>query len=173
MTGPGSTTGESIEESMERIVHGIVWAVNERHLGSWSPTTGTFEPDHHSIWKSIADDFNAEPEYLSSATEREHQQPLPLKLSEGGSKISVVGRERVQEMFRRIADVFPDYRMRAVDVSTTVHEKARWAISYVSMETYEMPPGVVRQSLGVFEWKLMNAQWLLCKYQGMVGIAPE
>lgn len=161
---------KEIADYIEETVHAITDAVNQRDLEPHSTE------DSDSVWNRFTDDFGAEPEYLSTATIQHNQKsehPLPLKMSEGDFKLSVVGPERLKELFRRFVDVYPDYRMRVTDVSTEVHEKARWAISYVSMETTDMPPGVTRPSVGVFEWKMIKGKWLLSKYEGMAGIRSD
>ncbi|KAF2166515.1 hypothetical protein M409DRAFT_54855 [Zasmidium cellare ATCC 36951] len=166
MIGPTTWNDESskaIEQYMAETIHLVVWAVNNRYLGSDSGNTKT---NSHTVWDRFTDDFNAEPEFLSAAVARDLTQPLPLSLGDDGFKTYVIGRDRVQEMFRHLVDAYPDYRMKANDLSTTVHEKARWAISYVSMETFDLPPGVIRHSLGVFEWKKIGGKWLMSKYEG-------
>ncbi|KAK4500255.1 hypothetical protein PRZ48_008444 [Zasmidium cellare] len=153
-------SSRSIEQYISETVHLITWAINNRYLGSDS---GTTKANSHPVWDRVADDFNAEPEYLAAAVARDLSQAFPLNLSDDGFKTYVIGRDRVQEMFRRLVDAYPGYQIKAKDISTTVHEKARWAISYVTMETYDLPPGVVRHSLGVFEWKRIGGKWLLTK----------
>lgn len=125
----------------------------------------------HPVWFRLAHDFTAEPEYPPMA--RDGTQTLPLRLGEDGSKSVVVGRNRLQAMFRRIIEAYPDYKMRIKAIAKTVHERARWAISYVTMESLGSMPGVVRPSLGVFEWKQIDGRWLISRYEGMAGLTPE
>ncbi|KAF2167993.1 hypothetical protein M409DRAFT_21440 [Zasmidium cellare ATCC 36951] len=109
-------------------------------------------------------------EYLATATANDVKQTLILEKSIEDSKLSVVGCSKsLQNLFRQFISAYPSYRLRVTDVSTRVHEDAGWAISYVGMETADMPPGVVRGSMGIFEWKVVERNWLLDKYRGILG----
>lgn len=155
-------SSKAVADDIEETIHTVVFAVNHRLLGPDAACS-------HPVWFRLAPDFIADPEYPA----RDVTQTLPVSLGDDGSKTFVVGRSRLQAMFRLIVDAYPDYQMMAKEISTTVHERARWAISYVTLDSFGSPPGVVRPSLGVFEWKQIDGRWLMTKYEGMAGIAPE
>ncbi|KAK4504917.1 hypothetical protein PRZ48_002880 [Zasmidium cellare] len=161
---------QQIAASMENVLRTFLWAVNNRCFAH-SPQSKDFS--YHAVWEHFADDFVCETEYVGTVPYTDQELTPPLVFREGGQQVIILGREKLKDMFRVVVDTNPDYRISDGPIDTLVYKKLRWAVSYISMETHGMPLGVVRPSLGVCDWALVDGHWRIRNYKGMTGISTQ
>lgn len=132
-----------IATHVEGIAHNCVKSLNGRNF---SPSA--------SGWNQMAAIFRAD---------SEHPQ--------GG--IAEQGLEEHLEMQRQIAQEHPQYRLRLLDLHTEVDERAGSASVFMTVEATGIPPGVIRQSVGVSKFQLIDGRWLCVRYGGARGMVGD
>ncbi|KAK4635446.1 hypothetical protein CLAFUW4_01787 [Fulvia fulva] len=74
---------------------------------------------------------------------------------------------------QRVCNEYPDFRIRVVDMHTTVNDKADFAELYVNTESSNAPPGVSRPSVSIVVYRLIRGEWLSVHHMSLAGLPAE
>ena len=137
----GMSFGSTLEETLTGMVHDFIDALNAR----------PFKPDPQP-WTYLSDDFKAH-------------------LSYAGWSRDINGRESLGNFFKVFVDTFPDYFVRIVDVAFDFNARTGRASLFANMKTDGIPLGVLRSSVGAYDFKpLGGGRWQCVRYRCMPGI---
>lgn len=77
------------------------------------------------------------------------------------------------ECYERHTTLNPQYSLKLDDVTIKIDEKRRCAKAFVNLLSDGIPPGTVRQSVGVLDFVLReDDKWYCLRYQCLPGMAP-
>ena len=136
-------SSKAIASHVEGIAHNCMKSLNDRNFSKGA-----------NGWTQMADIFRAD---------SEHPQ--------GGLVEQIV--EEHLDMQRQIAEEFPEYRLRLLDLYTEVSERAGSASVFMTVEATGIPPGMIRQSIGVSKFRLIDGRWLCVRYGGARGMVGD
>ncbi|KAI5360409.1 hypothetical protein Slin15195_G083330 [Septoria linicola] len=105
--------------------------------------------------------------YTDSSFKGEAERPP------GASHLAASGMSDLQsnvDMFRFMAEQYPDYHIRIFDLSTEVDHKAGKATMFWNGETSGLPGGMTFPSVGMCDFKLFRGEeWRCTSFRGARG----
>ena len=136
-------SSKTIASHLEGIAHSCMKSLNDRNFSKCADG-----------WNQMADIFRAD---------SEHPQ---------GGLVEQTLEEHL-EMQRHIAEECPEYCLRLLDLYTEVNERTGSASVFMTVEATGIPPGVIRQSIGVSKFQLIDGRWLCVRYGGARGMVGD
>lgn len=74
------------------------------------------------------------------------------------------------QLQRETSEQFPQYHMKITGISSDVEEQKGMGRVFTTLEVTGIPPGVVRQSMVMSEYKLLDGRWLCTRSVGVRGV---
>ncbi|KAF2166507.1 hypothetical protein M409DRAFT_23145 [Zasmidium cellare ATCC 36951] len=145
MSGPNNTNPleRDIALYLESILADIKLAIN---TGEWDP-----------VRRYIAPEFTCEPVFRPCATDQDISQGLC----------------DLEEYIKMCRSVLPAMQTEIVDVVTDVDVRHGRAASFTTFRTVGVPEGVVRHSVGRFQWRRIQGEWKLTSHMSARGMEVE
>ena len=140
----GPSHEEALEKSLTQIVHDMIDAINAK----------SFEATSYP-WTHLSDNFTGD-------------------LLFAGWKRTVDGRDAFAHYFKAYTSAHPDYSVRVVDTFVSITKRTGRAIIFANCEADGIPLGILRSSVGSWEFgPVGDGQWRCVSYRCVPGMNPS
>ena len=133
------------------------------------------ETQRHNLAKKIQQDNTAWIVALNAHNFDAHQDPWTAVTASFRAKLSVLSEDEltIQGMlnhWRLIYEAHPGAYIEVVDRYTTVDRSGESAEAYETVKLVDAPLGVVKQGVGVTEWRLVRGEWRAVSHKAIEGM---